>query len=236
MELSFWDLPATARASKASHVLAVGYAHADADPYLDAIESAGLRVRAADAQASALASAAVPLAGATGTFAVVDVGWTGATLAVVRDGVVTYERFTPDIGIAKLAAALRNRLAGDEAVVEYLLRDVGLGPAGGTAGGADAAAQADMHDLIVAHVEPLTEELRQSLAYHEHQYPAAAGRAARGVGGRRPCRGSRRTSATALGVEWSAAAPDRVAACPPALQRRASPLLATAMGLAMFPG
>ena len=45
LEFAYWDLPAPARAAKATHVMAVGCRHADCEPTIDAFESAGFDLR-----------------------------------------------------------------------------------------------------------------------------------------------------------------------------------------------
>src|SRR5439155_3197661 len=80
-EFAWWDLPAPARAAKATHALGIGVAHSCCDELMSAMTAAGLCTLALDGEACALARACAelvqrPAGGSPAELAVVlDRGW-----------------------------------------------------------------------------------------------------------------------------------------------------------------
>jgi Tfp pilus assembly PilM family ATPase len=140
-EMGCWDLPAAARATKATPVIAVACTHVDAAAIMDPFEAEGLNVFALDVKAAALARACSPLLGADagGIVGIVDLGWTSATLSLMHQGVAIYGRVLGDSGIYKLYHTLASRLGLEIEVIDFLLADSGLGASheGSPPGGAD---------------------------------------------------------------------------------------------------
>ncbi|HEY8665912.1 MAG TPA: pilus assembly protein PilM, partial [Tepidisphaeraceae bacterium] len=129
-EMSYWDLPSPVRASKTTYAMAVGCEYKHANAYLDLLESAGFDVLAMDAPATAIARACAPaLAPAPGITAALDLGWSGAILVVVLQGTVVYERTLMDSGMRTLHEGIHKQFELSDEVVEYLLREVGMGGA-----------------------------------------------------------------------------------------------------------
>src|SRR5688572_2895186 len=92
-EMGFWELPSPARAGKATHVMAVGYPHPEATALLDLVEHAGFNVVAIDARCCALARACGGMASPPpGLTAILELGWSSASLVLLHDGVVVSER------------------------------------------------------------------------------------------------------------------------------------------------
>jgi type IV pilus assembly protein PilM len=142
-EMGCWDLPAAARATKATPVIAVACTHADAAAIMEPFEAEGMNVCALDVKAAALARACAPLMGADagGIVGIVDLGWTSATLSLMHQGVAIYGRILGDSGIYKLYHTLASRLGLEIDVIDYLLSDSGLSaPGDGAAVAPDAAA------------------------------------------------------------------------------------------------
>ncbi len=116
LELSYWELPAAARASKTTQVMAIGLSHADADPWLDMLAAAGLWIRAVDAHTSALGRACFPLAisanaaTASAITGILDLGFGAAVLALMKNGLVIYERRIAEGGLALLHQAIARQI------------------------------------------------------------------------------------------------------------------------------
>lgn len=246
-EMGCWDLPAAARASKQTPVMAVACTHADAAAVLDPFEAEGLNVTGLDVKAAAHARACAPLTGgdSAGIIGIVDLGWTAATLSLMHDGVAVYGRTLGDSGIHKLYHTLATRLGLEIDVIDYLLADSGLTGTEAVAHAKDAAASAprktkvatDAAGLIAAHFEAAVHELQVSIAYAQRQYPDTPLSRLLVVGGGGCIRGVTEHLRATLHVEARSAAPADVAVCPPDLSELCrSPSMMAALGLSLFEG
>jgi type IV pilus assembly protein PilM len=244
-EMGCWDLPAAARATRQTPVMAVACTHADAAAVMDPFEAEGLIVLALDVKAAALARACAPLLRAEGggITGIVDLGWSGASLSLMHQGVAIYGRTLGDCGISKLYHTLTGRLGLEIEVIDYLLADSGLTAHDAAPGeGAPPAPAAkkgknakDAAGLIAAHFEAAVHELQVSLTYAQHQYPDTPLSRLLVVGGGGCIRGVTDHLRAALGIEARAVAPADLAACAPAAAAKcASPGLTLALGLAQF--
>jgi Tfp pilus assembly PilM family ATPase len=243
-EMGSWDLPAAARATKQTPVMAVACTHADADAVMDPIENEGLSVTALDVRAAALARACHPLlaADAHAITGIVDLGWTGATLSLMHQDVAIYGRTLGDCGLLRLYHTLSSRLGLEIEVIDYMLSDSGVvGVSGAPAEGAAAPARrkgkaaTDAAGLIAAHFEAAVHELHVSLTYAQHQYPDTPLSRLLVVGGGGCIRGVTEHLRATLGIEARAVAPKDVMECAPAAAEKcASPGLTAALGLAQF--
>jgi Tfp pilus assembly PilM family ATPase len=245
-EMGCWDLPAAARATKQTPVMAVACTHADAAAVMDPFEAEGLSVCALDVKVVALARACAPLLDADvgGITGIVDLGWSGATLSLMHQGVAIYGRTLGDCGISKLYHTLATRLGLEIEVIDYLLADSGLatGEAGAAATTTDAAPAPkkgknakDAAGLIAGHFEAAVHELQVSLTYAQHQYPNTPLNRLLVVGGGGCIRGVTGHLRAALGIEARAVAPADLAECAAAAAAKcASPGLTLALGLAQF--
>ena len=251
-EMGSWDLPAAARASRQTPVMAVACTHADAASVMDPFEAEGLDVRGLDVPAVALARACATVLGADagGITGIVDLGWTAATLSLMHQGVVIYGRTLGDCGIFKLYQTLAGRLGMEIDVIDYLLADSGLDGTEAQAKAGDAAAPAvdeqlgvrrkakaatDARGLIAAHFEAAMQELRVSLSYAQHQYPDTPLSRLLVVGGGGCIRGVTEHLRSVLGIESRSVAPSDVLPCASgAAAKCASPSLTAALGLAQF--
>jgi Tfp pilus assembly PilM family ATPase len=236
-EMGCWDLPAAARATKATPVMAVACTHADANAIIDPFEAEGFKARALDVRPAAIARACDALVGNPNTLtAILDVGWTAAALSLMHQGVVIYGRTLGDGGISKLYQTLANRLGLEDDVIDYLLGETGLGDAGPAGAAAARRGPVDAGGLIAAHFEAAVEELKVSLTYAQHQYHETAVSRLLLVGGGACIPGVAAHLSKTLGVETRTAAPADTAASAPAVAGVcASPALMLAMGLAQHP-
>jgi Tfp pilus assembly PilM family ATPase len=235
-EMGCWDLPAAARATKATPVMAVACQHADATAILDPFESEGLNVCALDVRPAALARACAAELGDPRTLtAMLDVGWTAASLMLMHQGVVIYARTLTEGGIHKLYQTLAARLELEEEVIDYLLAESGLGDAGPEAGSPRRPA-VDAAGLIAAHFEAAVQELKASLTYAQHQYHETAVSRLLLVGGGANIRGVAAHLSKVLGIATRTVVPSDVAAAAPSVAGVCgSAGLTLALGLAQFP-
>jgi type IV pilus assembly protein PilM len=229
-QLSYWDLPDPARASKATHVMAVGYKHSAADEFLDMVESAGLDVVALDSHASALTRACFPLTG-DGSTAILDLGFSEASLAISQAGLLTYERRMTESGTKRLVESLKTQLDLTDEEITYVAWDGGFGEPGDRRG---ADVFIDARRYIGAHFAPLIHELKLTLSYTEHQYPKAPVKRVLVAGGGAKIPGIAEHLQAALEIDVRVASPADVVACSTDLLDRATQTLLTAVGLAQF--
>ncbi len=229
-QLSYWDLPEPARASKTTHVMAIGYTHAAADKHLDIVEAGGIDVIGLDSASSAIARACEALA-TSATTAILDIGYAGTSLGLSQDGTLTYERRMPESGIRPLISALKKQLELSDDEINYLLWDGGLGEPGERRG---AEVFADARRMITSHFAVLIEELRVTFSYTEHEYPDAPAKLMLLVGGGAAIPGVALYLQQQLAMDVRPAKPTDVVECPPELLERATPAIMTALGLAMF--
>lgn len=248
-EMGCWELPAPARAGKATHVMAIGYPHSDATELLDLVEHAGLNVVAVDARCCALARACAGLAAdSPGLTAILDLGWSSASLMLLHGGVVVSERALGESGTAALYDAFSSRLRLDAEMTDYLLGEVGLresspaaapaAPQTGAAAGPEAvpALPDDARAALSAYADGLVRELLVSFSYAARQYADATVARLLMAGAGAAIPGLCEFFTKELGLEAIAVAPKDVAECPPPLlEACSSPELTAAIGLALFP-
>ncbi len=230
LELSHWDLPQPARASKEAHLMAVAYAHTAADAHLDVIESAGLDVVAMDAASSALARACQTLHDQA-TTAILDLGYIEASLALVQAGTVIYQRAFPDAGLKKLTVSLQNQLDLDESQVQYVIGDGGFDDPGDRRGTEQFAVA---RRVITAYFAPVFAELRMTFDYAEQQYPQAPVKSMLLVGGGATIARIDQHARQILGIPVRSVRPSDVVECPSPMLARLTPTMMAAVGLAQF--
>ena len=241
-EMGCWELPVSARATKAAHVMAVGYPHAEANQLLDLVESAGFDAVAMDVRSCALARACAGVAAAPpGITALLDLGWASASLVLMYAGMVVYVRALSDGGINGVYDALAKRLRLEPELTDYLMEEVGLRePAAATEPGTEPAERlalpSDARHLLAHYADAVVRELLASFAYVARQYTDASVTKLllMGTGASVPGLGEYLTKE--LSLETTAVAPRDLAECPPALlDACASPEMTPALGLAQFP-
>lgn len=230
IELGVWELPASGR-SKSAHVMAVACRHEDAAPLLDVFEQQQMDVVALDVRSSVLARAAGPLLiEEKGVTAIVDFGWSAATLVLIHQRTVFYERKILEAGLGRLHRELCQRLRIEADVADYVLEQVGLDTA-------PENASPEARALILAHLESLTTELHASFNYASHQYEdAPLGRLMLSGGGTAVPGVADYFTKNAGGATVRTLAPTDLFPAPKTrLQGCQSPALLPALGLAMYP-
>jgi type IV pilus assembly protein PilM len=164
-EASFWDVPAPARGSGGA-VLGVALRHEDADQLADPLEAAGFEVRAIDVEGWAIQRACCSRLAAEQASAILDLGWSAASLYIADRQSVLYQRALWDSGIQHLVQAMVAEHNMPEEAAELLLH-------GHPAGHSAPAAQ--LPRLIRHFVEQLCDELRLSLAFVRQRFPGLCG-------------------------------------------------------------
>jgi Tfp pilus assembly PilM family ATPase len=228
-EMACWDLPAAARAGAGTSVLAVALRHADADALTAPFERYGVDVIALDAASCALARA---IGGRWATqrgaaAAVADLGFSGASLVLLGEAGVLYQRHLRDPGVASIYQAIMDRYDASEEVARRLLTE--------PPGTDDPVRAAWISQLIANYVELLVEELHVSFAFSAHRYPDLPLRRLLLTGGGASFWGLAQNVRAKISIDVIlpgandlVEVPDRLAEC------ATSPALATAIGLAAY--
>ncbi|HEX4793483.1 MAG TPA: pilus assembly protein PilM [Humisphaera sp.] len=231
LEVGAWELPASARPAKTAKVMTVAVRHDDVNPLLEAFDQQHLEVVALDARCAVLARAieSTP-ADEKSITAILDYGWNAATLVLMRQGIVFYERKIVESGLSRLHRELCERLRVEGDVADFLLSDEEEGLAG------DAEAHPEARAALLTHMEALTTEMLASFNYAGQQYEDAALGRLLMTGGGAVTRGFTAHLENTLGVQVKALAPaDLLPFRPEHTQLCRSPSLMSALGLAMFP-
>jgi len=227
-EFSWWELPAPARSGKATHVMAIAYPHAAAEAQLSLFDRAGFRLCGLDTQGSALGRTALAAADGVKTLAVLDLGWSGAMLVLMRDGMLAYERRIANGGVSRLHAAVQTRLQAEPGSIEQLIQQIGLG------GETDAAEAPQVRSLIAAHFDAMIAEVQKACGYAQHQYPDTPTKLLVLAGGGACIPGAADHFRSAIGFDVRLA--DGMPAADPSVtpRQRPTPSHASAVGLAML--
>lgn len=172
-EMACWDLPAPARATNSTFVMAAACTHADANELLDVFEHEGFTVKGLDIQASAAARACHPLLeDVSGIAAILDMGWASARLALLYQDVIVYERNLPKSGMASVVQALVPDFDAKMGVSEQLLAIISTDKPD-TADAQVRTEDPKVRAALDAHFEVILQEMRIPLSYVANQYPDA---------------------------------------------------------------
>ena len=235
-EMGCWELPVPARAGKAAHVMAVGYAHADANTLLDLVEAAGLDVAAMDVRSCALARACNGvISQPPGITALLDMGWATASLVLVYSGMVVYVRALTEAGINRVYEGLATRLKLEADVADYLVGEVGLLESAASTSG-QPTLPTDAKAMLAGYADAMVRELLTSFAYVARQYTDASVTRLLTMGAGASIPGLQEYLTNELGLETMTVSPRDLTECPTSmLEACSSPELTPAIGLAQFP-
>jgi len=187
LEMAWWELPGAGRSGEPTHALAVGCRHADAAPFLDALEHAGFDVISIDAPLTALARAA---AGSTPPppqlTTVLDLGWQAGHLLILHGALPVYQRSAAELGLSRLCQQLAESPAqpsradqGSRAEhaehAEQILRDIGCAPSSSDTQLAWPQAPA-ARALCAALADEAAEHVRLAFAYTQRRFDAQPAR------------------------------------------------------------
>jgi Tfp pilus assembly PilM family ATPase len=167
----------------------------------------------------------------SGSAAVLDLGWSSASMFVVRHGVVIYERPLPDAGMKHLEQALAKQFDSRPEVIEYFLHDVGFATADQKIEERERLSEAA--SAIASHFEGVLKDLSLSVSYAVHQYPDAPMAKLLLIGPGAEIPGVAQHLGRLLGIEARAVAPGHLVECAPGIPGSSNPIFTTALGLAL---
>lgn len=235
LEIALWDVPVH-DAAAGEHVMAVACRSELANAVIGTFEGAGLTVRAIDVRLCALARACARLSSwSDGLAALLNVGWGFAELALVRGGVLVFERTLVDSSLCQLHASLRTTYDIDPEIADRLIAEIGCETAAANVDARSSLASA-AHNRIVGYIDRLVTELKASITFATQEY--AQGRIDRilvmGEGAALP--GLVPRISAELGLEGRSVAPTDIADVTAVSSKQGtSPLLTAAVGLATHP-
>lgn len=173
LEMAWWELPGAGRAGEPTHALAVGCRHAESEPFVAALDDAGLDVASIDAPLTALARAAAPSAGPPPQLtAVLDLGWHAGRLLLLHGALPVYQRSALELGLSRLCDELSRRPAAaiEPEQAELIVRRVGCAAA---AQSDEALPQdADARARCVSLADEAAEQVRLAFAYAQRRFDA----------------------------------------------------------------
>jgi len=234
-EMAWWELPASARQSKLTQVMAVGCRHADSQSVLAPFESAGFDCPRLDIRSAAVIRACSPLLHAgTSTAAILDLGFSSASLLIVRQGAIVYDRLLVGAGLQKVQETLTTRFGLTPQACDFVFTEIGLAP--DPANQANRERLLDAVNLISTHFEQIIKDIQISLTYASHQYPDSPPDRLLLVGSGARLAGLKDHLTKALNLDVHIASPASLVICPPSLTRTSDPSFVTALGLALAGG
>lgn len=222
-----WDVPTAARGSGTS-VIAVALRDEDADRLVDPLENHGLEVVAIDAPGWALCRACRPLLPAGSAAAILDLGWSAASLTVVDQQTILYQRTLWESGIEYVHKAIVAEQVLDDDAAQLVLSTDGSGHS-------DMARPAWVSGLIQRFAGQLCDEVLASLTFARQRFPTGISDHLLLTGGGAKLPGLQQILAEHMGMKVSVVQVGQIAdvsACS-AIGAELS-LLTTAIGLARY--
>ncbi len=234
VETGFWDLPAS-KGKDGIEVLAVACKHEISEEIVDIFESAGLDVAALDSPVNSLVRACESLLADDSITVILDLDWHWASLALIGQGQIVYQRVIEGAGLGQLSDVLADRLELDDQAVDYILSEIGL--AGNNENSCDMETYLDLiGPTIKSHLDLILEDLEAPISYVQRLCPGQQGKVIllSGQGAGIPGVGEYIQSQSEMSVRL--AVPAYVIECPPSLSDRSDdPSLTSAVGLCQFP-
>jgi Tfp pilus assembly PilM family ATPase len=205
--------------------------HDLATQWVEAFAVVGLDVMGLDVRPLAAARACADvLSAATGLTAILDLGWSAATIVVLDRDVVVFERRFEDFGLSKLHSSFAAQLRMTEELADALL----WSPHGIAEGAASEGLLVEAKDALRMHFEALASEVVASIQYVSKRYPEMVLERALLIGGGAALSDVSDFFAATLGVECPVVTPLSGASCAPALVGECTPALTLAAGLARY--
>ncbi len=239
LELSWWELPAGKRAQDGTHVFAVGLRHADAHEAIDGLEAAGMEVRALDSGTLGISRlcALLSTSPATPVTGLLDIGWSGTSVAVLLGTTLVYQRLLPAMGMSHLHSRLVSELLIDAEAAEFVIRRVGVSN--------ELSEEQrnwelleDARSVVADHADSISAELKASLSYATRRHDATGAASVLASGGGASVPGLLDRVQRASEERIRAIRPADIAASPKdplAATLAMDPRLACAAGLALEP-
>lgn len=162
-EMAMWEVPAPARASDATHALAVALSPPRLEPFIDALEARGLEVHALSPRPHALQNAAHPLLIGGGLTAFIDANWDGLGISISLDATIVVDRFIENASWARVCIDGAARVGSTPEAAHAAL----CGP------NKAAVSVGAFRALASEYLETVVPEAARSVSYAAHRYPAA---------------------------------------------------------------
>jgi len=235
VQTDLWDLPQPARGREAAYVMVAGCEHDRAHELLAPFERHGLDVTGLDCHAWAVLRACrALLAPAPEITTILDVGWSAASLVVVHEQTVVYERLLDNGGTQHLHQILARHLNLSDEAIDHALGDMATRTPTDDQENPNPL-MAELRGMVAAHFLGLAEQLQAAFAYVTHQYPQThVARLLLVGGGAAACHLDEQLSET-LGTTVQTVRPsDIVTVDSPAMLPQPQTALASAIGLAMY--
>ena len=229
-EMACWDLPQAQRATKTTSVMAVGCRYSDAEAILKPFDAVGFDVLSLDSGSCAVARAcAGVLGGQSGVSAILDLGWRSASLVLLHDNTIIYDRPLGDGGVEQLYKDLSQSLGMKFDVIDVLIGEhARLG-----AGGAAQENQTEVSRAIDSHFSVMLKDLELSFSYAANQYASTGVNRLLLVGGGAGIPGLAEHWTKHLGIKVQVVRPSDVVAYADGVPSKADSAMVTALGLAM---
>jgi Tfp pilus assembly PilM family ATPase len=230
-EMAYWELPQSSRGSKTSNVMAVGCRVTDAEALLAPFDAVGLDVLSMDSGSVAAARACAPLLWTMDDVsAILDLGWRSASLVILHNGTIIYDRPLAEAGLDPLYERLQKSLGVEREVVDVLVAEHGISGLKDVEGRSPQAIT-QVGSAIAEHFDGMLKELELSFSYAVQQYAGDIGRLLL-IGGGAGIPGLAERWGAAMGVTVQAVGPADVVECGDSLLGRCGPSFTTALGLA----
>lgn len=226
IDTAFWPVPAPARATEGSHVLAVGARRKEVAAMLDALDAAGLRTAALDSREWGLVRGGGAWMQGAGLRCLIEVGWEATSLVLSISGIIVFTRVMELSGLARLFEVVNQRRGITRATMDAML-DRPESQASARVWEQCAPTLRDFTDALLP-------EVRRSLAYvgQRHQGAELSAAVLCGDGATLPGLGA--AFSGACGVACRIVTPTDVIPMPPGTTRvAADPGLLCALGLSM---
>lgn len=225
----WWPVPPPERGPDGTSAHVVGVPNDECETLLSTLADHGVHISRIDARELALRRACAPLLPEPGAAAILDLGWSNATVIVIHRGMVAFERSLDDASISTLAASLATALGIDAEHAALALLSFGLNESAW----ADTEQQAKGLSVMGGFAETLVREVRASLAYAAHRYPSTEISTLVCAGSHASMPGLTPKLAHSLGVEVVAATCDALATIAEGEPHDHSCAMAAAIGLAI---
>ena len=231
-EMAFWDLPSGPRAGSTSSVMATAIKQSDAQAMLEQLDRAGLEVAVMETTGTALARA-LSTEDSNRLVATVDAGASAASLMLVHNGTVIYQRPLNDISLALLQRSIAAEFEVGEAEQDYLIRDIGLGDAA-EANREVMPQERRLQAMLLQYADTLADEVETALTYAAHRYPQLQPGGVILTGGGAAIAGIDKHIAKRMTVDVRVGRPaDSLTFHPARAEQALAPVFMPALGLAM---
>ncbi|HWB52845.1 MAG TPA: pilus assembly protein PilM, partial [Tepidisphaeraceae bacterium] len=231
LEMAWWELPQASRVAKTTSVMAIGCRYTDADLLLAPFEDVGLDVLTLDSGSCAAARACSNvMGGQSGISAILDLGWRSASLVILHDQTIIYDRPLGEAGIEQLYKDLSKSLG-----IKYDVIDVLISQAASPTAVAESGTEArrEIAQAVESHFSTLLKDLELSFSYAVNQYASSAVNRLLLIGGGASIPGLADNWTQQLGIKVQVVHPADIVAYAEGVFSKDQSAMTTAVGLAM---